>query len=164
MNMPDSSSHRPDKPLQASDLEAVTAYLRAELPLSAAIGMSLTSWDGQTVSLSAPLGPNLNHADFAFGGSISSMAILATYSLLFLIFRERSISNRILIQESTTKFLRPIDTDIVATACCPAPVALDEFLQTLARKRKSRISLESSVYSGTTLAATHTGLFVAMLY
>jgi thioesterase domain-containing protein len=144
--------------------EDITAYLHNEIPLTRAMELRATGWDGQTVTLAAPLAPNENHTETAFGGSIASMAFLAGYSLLYLIFQERSISTRILIQKSSIEFLRPIDDQLIATACCPPPRELEEMIDTLRRKRRARMTITSQVLSGTTLAATQSGLYVAMLY
>ena len=142
----------------------VTALLRSEIPLTRAMGFSITGWDGASVTLAAPLALNQNHADTAFGGSISSMGILAGYSVLYMLLLERKFSTRILIQKSETDFLRPIDSDMVATARSPNPAPLAEFLDTLTRKRRSRLSVESQIFSGPTLAATHKGLYIALIY
>jgi thioesterase domain-containing protein len=142
----------------------LTDYLHREIPLTRAMELRATSWDGQTVTLAAPLGPNENHTETAFGGSIASIAFLAGYSLLYLIFQERSLSTRILIQKSSIEFLRPIDEQIIGTACCPPPKELDAMLETLQRKRRARMTIISQVLSGKTLAATQSGLYVAMLY
>jgi thioesterase domain-containing protein len=145
-------------------LPEITARLRDEIPLTRAMGFSITGWDGRLVTLSAPLSVNQNHADTAFGGSISSMGILAGYSLLYILLQEREISTRILIQKSATDFLRPVDTDLTAIAALPMAEAIEEFVETLKRKRRSRMTLESQILSGRSLAATHSGLYVAMIY
>jgi len=145
-------------------LPDVTAYLHAEIAITRAMGIEVAAWDGTTVTLAAPLAPNLNHADTAFGGSISTLGILAGYSLLHLIFLERKLSTRILIQKSETDFLRPIDDAMRATAAISTPAALDDFLDTIQRKRRARMEVESKILCRNVLAATHRGLFVAMKY
>jgi thioesterase domain-containing protein len=161
---PPASTPSENKPPARVSIADVTALLHLEIPLTRAMGFSISEWDGRTVTLAAPLANNQNHADTAFGGSISSMGILAGYSLLYLLLREQSLSTRILIQKSSTTFTRPVDTDIVATACRPPADALAEFFELLRRKRKARLELESKILSGKTLAATHIGLYVAMIY
>jgi len=148
----------------AISIEDITAYLHREIPLTRAMEMKAAGWDGQMVTLEAPLAPNENHTDTAFGGAIASMAFLAGYSLLYLIFQERAFSTRILIQKSTIEFLRPVDDRLVATACCPPPAELEEMLETMKRKRRARMTIESRVLSGKTLAATQSGVYVAMVY
>src|ERR1022692_3820852 len=80
------------------NLDRITEFLHTQIPLTRAIGIDITGWDGTTVTLVAPLAPNQNHADTAFGGSIASIAILAGYSLLYILLAERQISSRILVQ------------------------------------------------------------------
>lgn len=143
---------------------AMTAYLHEEIPLTKAMAMTCAAWDGTTATLSVPLAPNLNHADTAFGGSISSAAILAGYCLLYLLLRERQISNRLLITKSEIEYLRPIDADMLATACLPPEKDFLAFFDTLKRRRRARITLESHVTCKNLLAAKHTGHYVAMLY
>ena len=141
-----------------------TGFLHSEIPLTRAMGMTVAAWDGKSVTLAAPLGPNQNHADTGFGGAISTMGIMAGYSLLHLLLQELHISNRLLIQKSSTDYLRPIDADFTATACLPEPPMLAEFLHMLRHRRRARLSVVSQVQCKRMVAATHTGLYVAMLY
>jgi thioesterase domain-containing protein len=156
----------PETPIEHTLLSpsVVNKFLREEIPMTQAMGMTVTAWDGHTVTLTAPLEPNLNHADTAFGGSISSMGIMAGYCLTYLMLGERRISNRLLIQQSAIDFLRPIDGELVARACVPEEAALADFLGMLQRKRRARLTLTSQVMCKGLLAARHSGVYVAMLY
>ena len=58
----------------------------------------------------------------------------------------------------------PFDADLLATASCPPPDTLSEFLDTIQRKRRARLSLDSQVHCKKVLSATHTGLFVPLIY
>jgi thioesterase domain-containing protein len=142
----------------------LTRILHQEIPLTRAMGLVATCWDGQSVTLTAPLEPNQNHTDTAFGGSIASLAVLAGYSLLFLMFKDREMSTRILVQKSTTDYLLPIEAEFSATATCPPAAELEAFIETLKRKRRARMELTTRVMSRHMVAATHTGLYVAMVY
>ena len=148
---------------QTPYLAEITAVLHKDLPLTRAMGVQLTCWDGATVSLTAPLEPNHNHTATAFGGSIASLSILAGYTALYLLLRDRDVRAHILIQKSAIEFLRPIDTDLTASATLPRPETLNPFLQGLQQKRRGRVTLESRVLAKDALSATHTGLYVAIL-
>ena len=65
---------------------------------------------------------------------------------------------------TTIDYLRPIDADMTATACLPEEAVLGEFLELLRGKRRARLTLHTQVLCRRMLAATHTGLYVAMLY
>lgn len=56
------------------------AYLHRQIPLSAAMQVSVVSATLDSVVLSAPLAPNINHKYTAFGGSVSALGILAAWS------------------------------------------------------------------------------------
>jgi thioesterase domain-containing protein len=147
-----------------TSLPQINDYLHQELPLTGHMQITVTAWDQQTLTLKAPLEPNINHADTAFGGSISTLGILAGYMLLFLMLQDRKISNRILIQKSSTDYLRPIDGEMTAVASLSQFKDLDEFLVTLQKRRRARTTLDAQIFAGPALAATHSGLYVAMLY
>jgi len=146
------------------NLSEVTTHLQNDIPIIRAMGIELVAWDGLRVAVAAPLAPNQNHADTAFGGSIATVGIVAGYALLYLIFLERQISTRILIQKSATDYLRPIDEDMTATATVTDAAMLEEFLETMKRKRRARMEIESRIICRNATAATHRGLFVAMVY
>ncbi|MET0363375.1 MAG: YiiD C-terminal domain-containing protein, partial [Sphingobium sp.] len=51
------------------DRDSLQAYLHRQIPLSAAMQVSVQSAALESVTLSAPLEPNINHKSTAFGGS-----------------------------------------------------------------------------------------------
>jgi thioesterase domain-containing protein len=143
---------------------AMSAYLHEEIPLTKAMGLCCTGWDGRVVTLAAPLGPNINHADTAFGGSISSTAILAGYCLMYLVLRERKISNRLLITKSEIEYLRPVDGYMVGTAQAPGEEEMGKFLEMLERRRRGKLALETQVTCKGMLAARHVGQYIAIAF
>ena len=58
-------------------LNQLRNVLHEEIPLTKAMGVEVNSYDGHCLVLSAPLDPNTNHKDTAFGGSLYSLAVLA---------------------------------------------------------------------------------------
>ncbi len=63
-------------------LRAIQDYLHEHIPLSKAMGVSVVEADAVGIVLSAPLEPNINHRDTVFGGSASSLAVLAAWSVV----------------------------------------------------------------------------------
>jgi len=143
----------------AQDVDKLTTWLHGELPLTKAMGVEVAAWDGKRITVVAPLGLNVNHTEMAFGGSISSLGILAGWAMLSLMLKERGVSCRVLIQKSSTDFLRPIDTEITATACLTEKEA-EELVEVINKKRRGRLTVESEVLSRKTVAAKHVGVYV----
>lgn len=70
------------------DPATVEHYLHEHIPITRAMGLKVTAYDGDSVRLWAPLEPNLNHRNTAFGGSLSTLGILAGWSLLHVKMQE----------------------------------------------------------------------------
>jgi thioesterase domain-containing protein len=162
MNTDTSQGNSTAEPRALIEPATVNAFLHGEIPLTKVMGMEVKAWNGQAVTLTAPLEPNLNHADTVFGGSIASIGIMAGYCLAYLLLEERKISNRLLIQQSSVEFLRPIDAEMTARASAPADAAA--FIELVQKKRRARLTVASEVSCKGLLAARHTGVYVAMLY
>ncbi|MGK7937166.1 MAG: YiiD C-terminal domain-containing protein [Xenococcaceae cyanobacterium] len=62
--------------------KAVENYLHEHIPISQVMAVSVDSLDESRVILSAPLAPNINHRNTAFGGSISTLAILSAWTFV----------------------------------------------------------------------------------
>jgi thioesterase domain-containing protein len=52
-------------------------YLHEHIPLSHAMGVEVVEADWHSVTLRAPLAPNINHRETVFGGSASAVGIVA---------------------------------------------------------------------------------------
>jgi thioesterase domain-containing protein len=144
------------------ELDGVTAYLHDHIPLTAHMGVSVIGYDEQSVRLSAPLEPNLNHRNTAFGGSLSTLGILAGWTLLHLRLQEAGIANRLVIQKSEMQFKRPAMNTLEAV-CSQTDVAeWDRFKQMIVEKEKRRMTLVSEIYSDGELVAVNEGVFVSL--
>lgn len=145
------------------DLTEITAYLHEHIPLTAHLGAAVEAYDGESVVLSAPLPPNLNHRNTAFGGSISALGILSGWTLLFLQLRETGVQSRLVIQKSSFDFRDPVTGDFKATCRLPDAATWERFLRTLLRRGRARITVQSNVTDATGVGGTHEGVYVALL-
>ena len=143
------------------DPAAVQAYLHEHIPISAAMGISVAAAGPVEVALSAPLEPNVNHRSTVFGGSCASVAILAAWTLAHLRVAAAGPS-RVVIQQGSTDYLRPIRGTFTATCRLDDELAWGRFLRTLARFGRARIELEAAVTSGEELVAVFRGTYVAL--
>jgi thioesterase domain-containing protein len=141
----------------------VTRYLHDQIPLSRHLAATVERYDGQSIRLSAPLEPNLNHQSTAFGGSQSALAILSGWALLHLNLRDRAISASLVIQRSTIDFREPIEGAFSATSTLPDVTRWERFLATLARHRRARLAVAADIECGALLSGTHEGVYVAAL-
>ena len=137
-------------------------YLYAQIPLSRALGVRVEEVGPERMRLSAPLQPNLNHRQTAFGGSVSSLAVLAGWSWLLARLAERSPVPAVVIQQQTVEYLKPIDDAFEAICTAPSAAAWQRFERALAARGRARLELTAEVRCRALCAATFRGLYVAL--
>ena len=142
-------------------LDALEAILHREIPLTRAMGVTVTDFAADGLTLRAPLAPNVNHKHTAFGGSLATLATVAGWGLLQLLLRERAPVT-VVIQESAVQYLRPVTGDFEAHCALPPPETLDRFLRTLDRHGTARIGLDATIPAGDQIAVRFRGRFVAL--
>jgi len=145
------------------DLPEITSYIHEHIPLTSHLGAVVDSFDSNSVTISAPLAPNLNHRNTAFGGSISALGILSGWTLLFLKLKEYGIKNRLVIQKSSFDFQDPISDDFFATCTLPDAAIWEKFLKTLTRHGRARIAVRSRIESSSGTGGNHEGVYVAVV-
>jgi thioesterase domain-containing protein len=140
------------------DLET---YLHTHIPLSAAMQVAVVSATPDAVTLSAPLAPNINHRSTAFGGSVSTLAILSAWSLVNLRLKAEGHHTRLVIQSNRMDYDAPIESEFTATATLADATAWPLFLKMLQRKGRARIIVQSVVRCGDVVGGRFEGEFVA---
>jgi len=138
-------------------------YLHRQIPLSAAMKVSVLSATADSVMLGAPLEPNINHKSTVFGGSASAVAILAAWSLLHVRLLGEGLDCEIVIQSNQMDYVRPITGAFTAASTLADTAAWPEFLTTLTRWKRARVEVQSVLTFGDAIAGRLTGRFVAFL-
>ena len=108
----------------ASEPSELEAYLHRNIPISRAMGVRVAAVDGEGVRLTAPIAPNMNHRRTAFGGSVSTLAILSAWMLVHARLRESGSEGRVVIQRSSLEYLHPVHGDFEARGLPPAEESL----------------------------------------
>jgi thioesterase domain-containing protein len=125
----------------ALDCRELEAYLHEHIPLSKVMGVQVLTADCDRVQLAAPLQPNINHRDTVFGGSVSAVAILAGWSLVYVRLREEGIEGSVVIQRNTMKYERPIPEKFTALSSLQDSTTWQRFVKILKRKHRARIGV-----------------------
>ncbi len=147
-------------PVDRARLDQLEHTLHAEIPLTRAMGVRVAGCDGHSLTLSAPLAPNLNHKKTAFGGSLATLATLAGWGCLQLLLHRPERPVTVVIQESTVCYRHPVEQDFAAVCALPANAKLEKFLQTLARHGRARLELEARILADNKIAVEFTGRYV----
>ena len=137
-------------------------YLREHIPLSKAMQVSVASLSDESVVLTAPLAPNINHLQTLFGGSASALAILAAWALLQTRLKAAGIAVRLVIQRNRMSYDQPIDGAFSARSFLSEPRDWDGFVRMLARKGRARIEVSAVLEYAGQVAGRFSGEFVAL--
>ncbi len=149
-------------PPMSVDAEELLEYVRANLPLASAMGVSVVVAGDESVELHFPLAPNLNHERTAFGGSLAAAGMLAAWSLIWLQTRRITPPPRLVIAESQMRFIRPVDGDFIAACDWPKADSWAQARDQLTRTGRARIELRSELQVAGKVAAAHYGTFVVI--
>lgn len=137
-------------------------YLHDHIPLSKAMQITVERVSPESVILSAPLAPNINHRDTLFGGSASAAAILAAWSLLHTRLKGEGITSRLVIQRNTMSYDQPVDGAFTAASFLADGEDWPRFLRMLQRKGKARIAVHAELRFNGQIAGRLEGEFVAL--
>jgi thioesterase domain-containing protein len=121
------------------------ATLHRQIPLTRAMQLRVEDFDGHELRLAAPLAPNVNQHTTAFGGSLAAATTLAGWGMVWLLLRDKYPTGRIVIQESSLSYVRPVTEDFIAVCRRPGEKAIRQLFTMLDRKGKGRIDLQCEV-------------------
>lgn len=124
---------------------ALQSQVRIDIPITEAMQLRITAWDGNSLRISAPLEPNVNDKGCAFGGSLASVMTLACWCMVKLAMEERGLSGDIYVQDSTARYLAPVWADFSAEARLAYSDTFEEFFSTLEARGKARLSAHCEV-------------------
>lgn len=152
-------------PQQGRDLEVLGRALEArwhdDIPISAAMGIAVSGYDGARLELRAALAPNVNVHGTAFAGSLFSLASLCGWGLLHLQLEGRGLAGSIVFVEGSIRCLKPVRDDVQAN--CEWPPAAESALAGLGCGDRARFLLTTRLHCGGALAAEFRGEYALKL-
>lgn len=147
--------------MTAMSEESLKDYLYNHIPLTKAMEVEVGARTSSSLSLRAPLGPNINHRETVFGGSASALCILSAWSYIHCRLREHpEIRPRIVIQRNSMEYLKPVLGEFEATCTLHQEKDWAFLIRCLKRRRVGRIQLTSELTSGRESVGAFEGSFV----
>ncbi|MDX8388155.1 MAG: YiiD C-terminal domain-containing protein [Ghiorsea sp.] len=145
-----------------TNLSEVLAYVHEHIPITTDLGADIKSYDGDSIAISAPLDKNINHRGSGFGGSLSALAILSGWALLFIKMKELGLQTKLVIQSSSFEFTNPVVDDFETVCSLPPIKKYERFLKTLNKHGRARITVDSEVFCNGLSCGIHRGVYVAV--
>ena len=137
--------------------------LEHEIPLTQHLGLQVVSYDKKGLTLRAPLAPNINHKRTAFAGSLNSVVTLAGWGLLWLMLQELELPARVVIQDSSCSYRRPVSNDFSAFCHKPEAAQIARLAESLKKRGKARIELNVEIRNASAVAVSFTGRYVLLM-
>lgn len=144
----------------ASLLHDTEQFLHEQIPLTRAMGVQVETYDEEQLILTAPLAPNHNHLGTAFGGSLSAIATLTGYCMLWLLLGHRE--SHIVIRNSSINYRRPVRRAIRATCLRPDETAFSTFKAKFEQTGKAQMTLQVTIVEDDLACVEFEGVFVAI--
>ncbi len=152
-------SSMPDAPF---GIDYLQRRLLEEFPLVKHIGIDVESAHDGGVILRAPFERNSNFKGTAFGGSLFCVAVLAGWSWLTRDLALRGLDADAVVQESTIRYLAPLQGELRAHLRPPPEDEADKFRKMLLRAGRGRIALHVDILDGHVRATEFDGLYAAI--
>lgn len=128
-------------PASWSELSRLRETVVAHMPITEYMQFSLFQDAAERLVATAPLEPNSNHLQTAFGGSLSMLATVVGWAMTTLLLREHGRDAEVVIQQSHIDFCTPVCGDLLLRCARPTPEEQKSFFDTLERWGKARLPL-----------------------
>jgi thioesterase domain-containing protein len=146
-----------------TNLEELCAELQAawhtDIPPAAAMAIAVADYDGQTLTVRAPLAPNRNVHGTAFAGSLFSVCVLTGWGATWLALRQRGLAGTIVVAHSEIKYRKAVTGDIVCR-CAPEPGVVTAALAEFPRTGRASLPLACRIEAADKLAVAFDGTYV----
>jgi thioesterase domain-containing protein len=140
----------------ATELQA--AWHR-EIPLAAAMEVSVASCASDEIAVRAPLLPNRNLHGTAFAGSLFSVCVLTGWGMTWLALQRRDLAGVIVVADSRIRYRRAVSGEILCRCRVEAGV-LDESLAPLAASGRASLPLLCTIDADDKVAVSFEGKYV----
>jgi thioesterase domain-containing protein len=146
-----------DSPL----LGELQATLEREIPMCAQMGIRVHSGGPQGLVMRLPLGPNRNHQQTAFAGSLNAVCTIAGWGTVFLLLKDIDRKGNVVIRRSTIRYHQPVNTAEILARCQPVDAASRQyFLEMLDDKKQAKLDLDVEIQGPEGPLVSFTGSYV----
>jgi len=139
--------------------DELTATWHREIPIVAAMGVTVERYDGRSLTVCAPLQANRNVHGTTFAGSLYSACVLTGWGAVWLALRERGLTGVIYAAESTVQYRKAVERDFICR-CTPDADALSAGLDELRASGRAAFELVCTIDNDDKRAVAFSGKYV----
>lgn len=138
--------------------------LHDEIPLTKVMKIKIKSYDEKELISTAPLEININDKGTAFGGSLSTITIISSWSLCWLISKELGFdSKNIVVIKNENSYKKPVTKDIICYTQKPSKEEISILKEKLESKKSASIKINSMIIEDNQVCVEFKGYYVIKL-
>ena len=138
--------------------------LHNEIPLTKVMNIKIEDYNNKELVTSAPLDINVNDKGTAFGGSLSTMTIISSWSMCWLISQELGYdSKNIVVIKNENSYSKPVTRDILCYTQKPTVEQIEVLKSKLEAKGSASIKITSKIVEDENTCVNFTGTYVIKL-
>jgi len=160
--MPDASAKSVPVPL-SPELRELQGMLEREIPMCAQMGISVHEGGPEGLVMRLPLGPNRNHQQTAFAGSLNALCTIAGWGTVFLLLKELGRRATVVIRRSSIRYQEPVTSTEIFARCPPVSAeARQYFVEMLDDKKQAKLDLTVEIGGPAGTLVSFNGSYVVM--
>ena len=114
------SPRQTDRPrVYVDSIESLERAFHELIPISQAMGIRVVSYNGLSLTTTAPLSQNINHQHSAFGGSLFSLAALSGWGLMQMKLSELLLDCNTVVMGGEVSYQQPVYDDLECVVTLP---------------------------------------------
>lgn len=135
--------------------------LHTQIPMTKLMHLNICSIENDKLITTAPLDININDKGTAFGGSLSTITIISSWSIAYLISLKLNLENtNIVIYQNNTKILRPVTKNIICHTYMPTSKEIEELKDKLDKKSSASINISSKIIENDKTCVDFNGIYI----
>lgn len=145
-------------------IDELQEKLHNEIPLTKVMNIKIQTYNEKELITTAPLDININDKGTAFGGSLSTMTIISSWSLCWLISKELGFdSKNIVVIKNENSYRKPVTKDIVCHTQKPSEQEIATLKEKLQTKKSASIKINSTIMENNEVCVEFQGYYVIKL-
>jgi len=138
--------------------------LHLEIPLTKLMQLNIKEYNEHELITTAPLSININDKGTAFGGSLSTITIISSWSMCWLISESLGYdSKNIVVIKNTNNYLKPVTKDIFCHTIKPTQKEIQIVKEKLEKKGSASLTIQSKIIEDDQVCVEFEGVYVIKL-
>lgn len=126
--------------------------------------LQIEEYNQKELITTAPLEININDKGTAFGGSLSTITIISSWSLCWLISQELGFdSKNIVVIKNENSYFKPVTKDIICYTQKPSKNEIETLKQKLESKGSASLKISSKIIEDGQTCVEFEGVYVIKL-